>query len=396
MISDKMKSMVANSSVIRAMFEEGKKMAAQYGADHVFDFSLGNPNVPAPSCVKEAILDIIEHEDSLHVHGYMSNSGYEEVRQTLAEHLNTLYGKSYSAENLLMTVGAAGGLNVIFKALLNPGDEVITVSPYFVEYRSYAGNFGAALIESPTDPDTFYPDIEDLERRITERTKILILNSPNNPTGVVYPESVIRAIGEMLSKKEKEIGHPIFIVSDEPYREIAFDGIEVPWIPDFYRNTVVGSSYSKSLSLPGERIGYLVIPSEAEDFENLVAACNVANRILGYVNAPSLMQLVVARCADAKTDVEFYDRNRKLLYKSLKDFGYTFTKPDGAFYFWVKSPVEDEREFVEYLKNNEQILVVPGRSFGCAGWVRIAYCVSHETIQNSLPGFKRTAQHYGL
>ena len=396
MISETMKSMVANSSVIRAMFEEGKKMAAQYGADHVFDFSLGNPNVPAPACVKEAILDIIEHEDSLYVHGYMSNSGYEEVRQTLAERLNKLYGKSYAAENLLMTVGAAGGLNVIFKALLNPGDEVITVSPYFVEYRSYAGNFGAKLIESPTYPDTFYPDPEDIERKITERTKILILNSPNNPTGVVYPAEVIRTLGDLLRKKEEEFGHPIFIVSDEPYREIAYDGVEVPWIPDYYENTVVGSSYSKSLSLPGERIGYLLIPSEAEDFENLVAACNVANRILGYVNAPSLMQLVAARCADAKTDVEFYDRNRKLLYKSLKDFGYTCTKPDGAFYFWVKSPVEDERAFVDYLKKNEQILVVPGRSFGCAGWVRIAYCVSHETIENSLPGFERTAQYYGL
>ena len=396
MISEKMKGFVANSSAIRAMFEEGKKMAARYGADHVYDFSLGNPNVPAPAEVKEAILDIINNEDPVMVHGYMNNSGYEDVRGALAEHINSEFGTSYAAKNLIMTVGAAGGLNVIFKTLLNPGDEVVTMTPYFGEYRSYAGNFDGVLIESPTDPETFYPDLKALEKNITAKTKAVIVNTPNNPTGVVYPEAVLKEMAAILEAKEKEFGSPIYIIADEPYREIAFGGVDVPWIPSVYKNTIVGSSYSKTLSLPGERIGYLVIPSEIDDFENVTAAANVANRILGYVNAPSLMQRVAARCCAAKADVAFYDQNRQILMNALAEDGYTFVKPEGAFYLWIKSPVEDEREFVAKCKDEEQILVVPGRSFGCAGWVRLAYCVSRATIENALPGFKRVAKSYEL
>ena len=394
MISEKMKGFVANSSIIRAMFEEGKKMAEKYGADRVYDFSLGNPNVPAPDEVREAIVDIVTNTDPVRVHGYMNNSGFEDVRETIARHLNELYGTSYGAGNILMTVGAAGGLNVIFKTLLNPGDEVVTVSPYFGEYRSYAGNFDAVLVESAADPKTFYPDIADLEAKITEKTRVLILNSPNNPTGVVYPKAVLEEIALVLERKSGRYGAPIYLVSDEPYREIAFDGVEVPWIPSIYKNTIVGSSYSKTLSLPGERIGYLVIPSCLDDFENVTAAANVANRILGFVNAPSLMQLVAARCCGAKTDVAYYDRNRKLLYDGLTSCGYECVKPEGAFYLWVKSPEEDETAFAARCKNEEQILVVPGRSFGCAGYVRIAYCVSYETILNALPGFKKVAESY--
>ncbi|MBQ6386015.1 MAG: pyridoxal phosphate-dependent aminotransferase [Lachnospiraceae bacterium] len=396
MISEKMKVFVNNSSAIRAMFEEGKKMAAQYGADHVYDFSLGNPNIPAPESVKEAIVDIVTHEDPVTVHGYMNNSGYEYVRAALAAHLNSLYGTAYGTDNLVMTVGAAGGLNVILKTLLNPGDEVITMTPYFGEYRSYTGNFDGVLVESATDPVTFYPDLADLEGKVTDRTRAVIINSPNNPTGVVYPKSVLCSLAELLERKEKEYGNPIYLISDEPYREIAFDGVEVPWIPSIYRNTVVGSSYSKTLSLPGERIGFLLIPSEADDFGDLIAACNVASRILGFVNAPSLMQKVAARCCAEKADVAFYDRNRHLLYESLTEYGYTCVKPEGAFYLWVKSPCEDEREFVAGAKDKEHILIVPGRSFGCPGFVRIAYCVAYETIENSLPGFRRIAEDYGL
>ncbi|MBQ6376009.1 MAG: pyridoxal phosphate-dependent aminotransferase [Lachnospiraceae bacterium] len=396
MISDKMKGFVANSSAIRAMFEEGKKLAALYGADHVYDFSLGNPNVPAPQAVADAIVDIVRNEDPVLVHGYMNNSGYDEVRADLAEHLNGLYGTHYGAENLVMTVGAAGGLNVILKTLLNPGDEVVTVTPYFGEYRSYTGNFDGVLIESPADPETFYPDMEDLRGRITEKTRAMIVNSPNNPTGVVYPESVLRDLAALLNEKAEEYGAPIYLISDEPYRDIAFDGAEVPWIPAIYRDTIVGSSYSKSLSLPGERIGYLVIPQEADGAEDIIAAANVANRILGFVNAPSLMQKVAARCANEKTDVAFYDHNRRLLTEALAEDGFTFVKPEGAFYLWMKSPEEDERKFVARAKDEERILIVPGRSFGCTGWVRIAYCVSHETIENALPGFKRLAKGYGL
>jgi len=251
-------------------------------------------------------------------------------------------------------------------------------------------------VEAASVPGTFMPDLADLRAKITDRTRALILNSPNNPTGVVYPEAVLREVADLLLEKQKEYGTEIYIISDEPYREIAYDGVEIPWIPSVYPNTVVGSSFSKTLSLPGERIGYLLIPSEVDGFADIIAAANVATRILGYVNAPSLMQRVAARCCAEKTNVGYYDRNRKLLYESLKEYGYECVRPEGAFYLWMKSPVEDEREFVAKAKDEEQILIVPGRSFGCKGWVRIAYCVAYETIENALPGFKRIAEKYGL
>ncbi len=395
MISEKMKGYVANSSVIRAMFEEGKKMAAIYGADHVYDFSLGNPNVPAPGAVKDAIIDIVTNEDPVLVHGYMSNSGFEDVRTKIAEHLNAQYGTSYTFNNLVMIVGAAGGMNVFFKTLLNAGDEVVTFSPYFGEYRAYVSNFDGKLVEVQTDPVTFEPDPKALAAAVTPKTKAVILNSPNNPTGVVYSEECISEIARLLEDKQKEYGTTIFIFSDEPYREIVYGEYKVPWIPNYYRNTVVGYSYSKSLSLPGERIGYLVLPSEIDDAEDMISAANVANRILGFVNAPSLQQRVVAKCLNEKTDVDFYAENRQMLMDGLREAGYTFVEPQGAFYLWLKSPEEDEKAFVAKCKE-KQILIVPGSSFGCAGWTRVAYCVSHETVRNSLPGFREVAASYGL
>lgn len=391
-----MKGFVQNSSAIRAMFEEGKQMAAKYGADHVYDFSLGNPNVPAPEEVEDAIVDIVRHEDPVKVHGYMSNSGFEEVRTAIADHLNENFHTDYTENNIIMTVGAAGGLNVILKTILNPGDEVITFTPYFSEYRSYVGNFDGVLVESATDPETFYPDFEALKKNINKKTRALIVNSPNNPTGAVYPEEVIVEIAQVLSDKEKEYGTDIYLIADEPYREIVYGSVDVPWIAGYYPNTVVGSSFSKSLSLPGERIGYLVLPNTLSDAADVISAANCANRILGFVNAPSLIQLAVARCLDAKADVEFYKRNRDELYEALMADGFECAPPDGAFYMWIKSPTEDEREFIQTAKDEEHIILVQGRSFGCAGWVRLAYCVSYETVKNSLPGFERLAKKYNL
>lgn len=393
MIADKMKALVKNSSAIRAMFEEGKIMAAKYGAENVYDFSLGNPNVPAPVQVKEAIIEEAEKEDPIVLHGYMSNAGYEDVRQAVAESINKKFDTAFSAKNIIMTVGAAGGLNVILKTLLNPGDEVIAIAPYFGEYNSYVSNFDGKLVVVSPNTETFQPNLTELEEKLTARTKSVIVNSPNNPTGVIYSEETIQAMAEILRKKQKEFGTDIYLISDEPYRELAYDGAEVPYLTKYYENAIIGYSFSKSLSLPGERIGYLVIPDEAADSEDVISAAGTATRILGYVNAPSLMQKAVAKCLDAQADVPYYDRNREDLYNGLKEMGFECIKPQGAFYLFMKSPVADEKVFCEAAKK-QHILIVPGSSFACPGYVRIAYCVAHETIINSMPGFKALAEEF--
>lgn len=395
MIAEKMKAMVQNSSAIRAMFEEGKNMAAKYGAENVYDFSLGNPNVPAPAQVREAVEEILNKEDSLMVHGYMSNSGYEDVRAAIADSLNKRFQTNFTEDNILMTVGAAGGLNVIFKTLLNPGDEVLAFAPYFGEYRSYVSNYEGVLREVAPDTATFQPNLALFEQMITPKTKAVIVNSPNNPTGVVYAEETIKKLAAILEQKQRELGTSIYLVSDEPYRELVYDGAEVPYLTNYYRNTIVGYSYSKSLSLPGERIGYLVLPDEMDDAKLIQGAANVANRILGYVNAPSLFQRVIARCLDAKVDVAYYDRNRETLYNGLLKVGFSCIRPQGAFYLFVKSPLEDEKQFCEMAKKYH-LLIVPGSSFACPGYVRLAYCVSYETIVNALPKFEELARECGL
>lgn len=394
MISKKMENMVANSSAIRAMFEEGNRLAKIYGADNVFDFSLGNPNVPAPDAVKKAIIGLLNEEDPVVLHGYTnSNAGYEDVRQAVADSLNKRFGTGFSAKNITMTVGAAGGLNVILKALLNPEDEVVVFAPYFGEYRSYVNNYDGVLVEVSPNTKDFQPKLDEFEEKLTPKTRAVIVNTPNNPTGVVYSEDTIKKMAAIMEKKQKEYGTDIYLISDEPYRELAYDGVEVPYLTKYYANTVVGYSYSKSLSLPGERIGYLVIPDEAADSENLIAAANVATRILGFVNAPTLQQKVVKVCLDEKTDISFYDRNRETLYNGLKELGFKCIKPEGAFYLFVKSPIADEKEFCAAAKKYN-ILIVPGSSFACPGYVRIAYCVAYETIVNSLPKFAELAKEY--
>ena len=394
MIAEKMQNMVKNSSAIRAMFEEGNRLAKIYGPENVFDFSLGNPNVPAPKAVKDAIIEILNEEDPVALHGYTnSNAGYEDVREAVAASLNERFNTSFAGKNIVMTVGAAGGLNVALKILLNPGDEVITFAPYFGEYRSYTANFDGVLVAISPNTEDFQPKLDEFEEKITAKTKAVIVNTPNNPTGVVYSEETIKKMATILEAKQKEFGTDIYLISDEPYRELAYDGVEVPYLTKYYANTIVGYSFSKSLSLPGERIGYLVIPDEASDSADLISAASVATRILGFVNAPTLQQKMVVKCLNEQTDISYYDRNRETLYNGLKECGFTCIKPEGAFYLFVKSPVENEKEFCEAAKKYN-ILIVPGSSFGCPGYVRMAYCVAYETIVNALPKFKELAKEY--
>lgn len=393
MIAKKMLKYVEGSSVTRAMFEEGKRMAKLYGAENVYDFSLGNPSVEPPKAVKDSMIEILQEEKPNKVHGYMNNAGYEEVRAAIAGSLNQKFGTSFGEKNILMTVGAAGGLNVILKTILDPGDEVIAFAPYFSEYNNYVANYdGKMVVISPNIP-SFQPNLKEFAEKITAKTKAVIVNTPNNPTGVVYSEKTIQELAKILEEKQKEFGTAIYLIADEPYRELAYDGVEVPYLTKYYANTVVGYSYSKSLSLPGERIGYLVIPNEADDFDNLVNAATIANRILGFVNAPSLQQLTVAKCLQEATDVSAYDTNRRLLYDKLTELGFKCAKPEGAFYMWVKTKEPDDSAFVAKAKEFH-LLLVPGSAFMCPGYVRIAYCVDTEMLKRSFAAFEQLAESY--
>ena len=395
MISNKMEPLVKNSSVIRSMFEEGAKMKAKYGEDKVFDFSLGNPNVPAPVEVKDAIIDIIENEEPVKVHGYMNNAGFESTRGTIADHLNRLHGTKFSAKNIIMVVGAGSALNVSLKTMLNPDDEVLTFAPYFVEYGNYVANYDAKLVVVPPNEKDFMPDVEKMKELITPRTKAVIINNPHNPTGVIYGEDVIKSIVTALEEKQRELESVIYLIVDEPYRELVYVDKAVPYVTKYYDNTIVAYSYSKSLSLPGERIGYIVIPDESDESDEFIAAATIANRVSGCVNAPSLMQLVIERCVEAEADVEFYRKNGEILYRGLTEAGFDCLKPEGAFYLWMKSPIPDDKKFVAKAKEYN-ILMVPGSSFAGAGYVRLAYCVSRETCQNSIEKFKELAKEYDL
>ena len=393
MISKSMEQLVKGNSVIRALFEEGKEMAREVGAENVYDFSLGNPSVPAPEAVGASMKKILDEKNPLYVHGYMSNAGYEEVREAVAKSLNERFDTDFEWPGILMTVGAAGGLNVILRTLLDPGDEVICFAPFFGEYTNYVHNYQAQLVVVPPNPPSFQPNLDMLQDRITQRTKAIIINNPNNPTGVVYTAETLDRLEIILKEAEARIGHSIYVISDEPYRELVYDGVEVPFITKHIRNCIIGYSFSKSLSLPGERIGYLAVPKAIDDYQGLIAGFAIANRVLGFVNAPSLQQLMIKECLNEKTDVAAYDKNRKFLYKALTDMGFECVKPEGAFYLFVKSPVEDEKEFVEEAKKHH-LLLVPASSFGCPGYVRIAYCVAYDMIERSMPAFKALAEKY--
>lgn len=393
MIAEKMKDCVENNSVIRQMFEEGKKLEKIYGKENVFDFSLGNPSIPAPKKVNEAIKEIIDTEDSLLVHGYMNNAGFEDVREAIAMSINKRFSTNFNKNNIIMTVGAASGLNIIFKSILNPADEVIVFAPYFMEYNNYVKGYDGKVVVISPNTQNFEPNLDEFKKKITEKTKAVLINTPNNPTGVIYSEETIKKISEILEDKQKEYNQEIFLISDEPYRELAYEGENVPYITKYYNNTFIVYSYSKSLSLPGERIGYVVVPNEMEDSNNIITAITIANRIIGCVNAPSLMQKVIMKCVDEKTDLEIYDTNRKLLYNALTSYGFECVKPQGAFYIFLKTPISDDKEFCNQAKKFN-LLLVPGSSFACPGYVRIAYCVSEAMIKKSLEAFKKLAEVY--
>ncbi len=391
MISNKISNRLANSSMIRAMFEEGAKLRKLYGADKVYDFSLGNPDPEPPEEVKVALRELAgSQEPGMHL--YMNNAGYPEVRETIAAKINKETGLQLSFNNVVMTVGAGGALNVVLKTLLDPEEEVIIFAPYFVEYSSYIDNHGGKTVVVNTDSKTFLPDPELLRTKITPNTKAVLINTPNNPTGVVYGEAILKAMAKVLEDKSKEYGHTIYIISDEPYRKLAY-GVEVPNILTIYRNAIMIDCFSKSLSLPGERMGYIATNPEADDIDTLMNGLIYCNRVLGYVNAPALFQKIIAKAIDSSVDINIYKERRDLLYNGLTSFGYECVKPDGAFYLFPKALIADDVEFKNRaLKYN--LLIVPGSGFGGPGHFRLAYCVSLETIKNSLPAFEALAKEF--
>ena len=393
MINEKMRRLGANRSVIREIFEYGRKRKAEIGEDKVFDFSLGNPSVPAPDCVNENIKLLIDEESSVALHGYTSAQGDASVRAAIADYINKTEGESVNADCLYMTVGAAAALTCSLTALAGKGEEVIVLAPYFPEYKVFIERTGATVREVLCNTETFQPDIASIEAAINERTAAIIINSPNNPTGAVMTEESIIALTELLRKKEAELSRVIHLISDEPYRELVYGDVKVPYLTKYYNDTVVCYSYSKSLSLPGERIGYIAVSPDMEDGVNIYLAVCGAGRSLGYVCAPSLFQQVIARCINAKVDVNIYKKNRDLLYDNLTAYGYTCVKPDGAFYLFVKALEDDAFKFYERAKEHE-LLVVPCDDFGVKGYVRIAYCVDEARIIAALPAFKKLAEEY--
>ena len=395
MINEKMADLGNVRSVIRDIFEFGNQRRAQIGAENVYDFSLGNPNVPAPEAVKETILKLLDEKSDSYLFGYTSAQGDAVTREAVAKDLNSRFGTAFHKDNFYMTCGAAASLKITLAALYTPGDEVIAFTPYFPEYRVFVETCGAKLVEAASRPEDFQIDFTLLEKAITDRTKALIVNSPNNPSGVVYTEQTIRQLAALLEEKEAVFAHPIYLIADEPYRELVYDGIEVPYLTKYYKDTIVCYSYSKSLSLPGERIGYILVPDEIADAKDVYAAVCGAGRSLGYVCAPSLMQHVVAECTGQVSDLRIYKENRDLLLEALTSYGFSCIHPDGAFYLFMKSPVPDAKSFCEAAKAYD-LLLVPADSFGTPGFVRIAYCVSTDTIRRSLPAFKKLAQSYGL
>lgn len=394
MLSKKVLELSKQHSVIRDIFEFGMERAKEVGTENVFDFSIGNPSVPAPKEVDDTAMEYIKGGDPVAVHGYTSNAGIFEVRDAVAASLNRRFATIYSADNIFMTIGAAAAVGICFKSLVDgPEDEIITFAPYFPEYQVYAEGAGCKLTVIPAETETFQIDFDRLKSAINMHTKAVLINSPNNPSGAVYSKHTIQRLAELLTKKQKETGHSIYIISDEPYREIVYDGIKLPHVPKYYDNTLVCYSFSKSLSIPGERIGYIIAPCEAEDYGNLLAVFIVAGRLLSYVSVPALYQKVVGDCVDLTADLSVYQANKDLFYNALTDMGYECVEPGGAFYLFPKALEPDANAFCERAKKYD-LLMVPGDSFGCPGYVRISYCVPTERIEKALPLFQKLIDEY--
>lgn len=394
MLSKKVLELSGQHSVIRDIFEFGMERAKEVGAENVFDFSIGNPSVPAPKEVDDTAVKYIQDGDPVAVHGYTSNAGIFEVRDAVAKSLNRRFSTDYRADNIFMTIGAAAAIGICFKSLVDgPEDEIITFAPYFPEYQVYAQGAGCNLTVIPAETDSFQIDFKRLEAAISEHTKAVLINSPNNPSGAVYSEETIKRLAKLLETKQEETGHSIYIISDEPYREIVYDGIKLPHVPSYYDNSLVCYSFSKSLSIPGERIGYIIAPSEAEDFEDLLAVFIAAGRLLSYVSVPALYQKVVGDCVDLTSDLSVYQANKDLFYHSLIEMGYECVEPGGAFYLFPKALESDANAFCERAKKYD-LLMVPGDSFGCPGYVRISYCVPTERIEKALPLFQQLIDEY--
>jgi len=390
-IARKIEGFIQKSSWIRKMFEEGGRMKALHGPDNVFDFSLGNPNLEPPLEFRQHLRTLIDNEPP-GCHAYMPNTGYVHARKAVADYLGREQGVALTENEIIMTCGAAGGLNIIFKALLDPGDEVLTPAPYFVEYGFYVDNHGGRLVTVPTRAD-FTLDIDAIAAGISENTKVVLINSPNNPTGQIYSAENLRQLGDLLADKSRQHGRTIYLISDEPYRKIVYDGVSVPSVFNCYPNTLIATSYSKDLSVPGERIGFVAVHPEADEKKALYEGMALANRILGFVNAPALMQRVVAELQGKSVDIGEYARKRKLLCDGLAGCGYRFTPPAGAFYLFPESPIADEVAFVRALQE-ERILAVPGSGFGAPGYFRLTFCVDDRTIINAIPGFERAIRKF--
>lgn len=392
MLNETAYALGANRSCIRDLFEYGCERAKILGRENVFDYSLGNPSIPSPPQVTQAIRDVLNDTDPLLLHGYTSAVGDYETRKAISDDLNRRYGVSTRPEEFFLGCGAAPELTAVMKALAVEGGELLTVAPYFPEYKPFAENAGLVFRVVPPDVPSFQVDLNKLEAMLTPHTQVVLINTPNNPSGVVYTRETLMALGDLLTRKSREFGHPIYLLSDEPYRELSY-GVEVPFVPSIYRDTILCYSYSKSLSLPGERIGYVYVPQAAADSQRLYAAVAGAARAMGHVCAPSLWQKVIARCAHVRPDLESYDRNRRALYEGLTAMGYEMAKPDGAFYLFIKAPGGDAKAFSEKAKKKD-LLLVPGDGFGCPGYFRICYCVSYDMIQRSLPRFRELIGEY--